>query len=150
MLTSATNRHVVLCARAVYRKSNKIVTPTFDSLFIDKALRMTASGASPVLKKGEWCSKRREGVFLYMHTHPCTVFFCSLEFQPLQLPGRVWLVSRGTPSLRRGSGILQCNGLFQTPRLSWGASPQMCMWFAYCATACTLCSHYQPEQSVAL
>ena len=60
------------------------------------------------------------------------------------------LVSRATPSLRRGSGTLQCNGLFQTPRLSWGASPKTCMWFAYCATARTLCSHYQPEQSVAL
>ena len=60
------------------------------------------------------------------------------------------VVSRATPSLRRRSGTLQCNGLFQTPRLSWGASPQTCMWFVYCATACTLCSHYQPEQSVAL
>ena len=52
------------------------------------------------------------------------------------------VVSRATPFLRKGSGILQCNGLFDFRGV---LPPQTYMWFAYCATACT---HYHQNNQL--
>ena len=65
-----------------------------------------------------------------------------------RLAAALHIVSRATPFLRKGSGTLQ---FVPDPMKVGGVlPPKTCMWFAYCATSCTLCSHYQPEQSVAL
>ena len=55
------------------------------------------------------------------------------------------IVLRATPFLRKGSvWYFTMQRFVLTPRLSWAASPQTYLWFVYCATVCTHCSHYQP------